>query len=107
MNEINTEKKIVKCYQCNKELDFLRGDKIMRRDTCSHCFAELRCCKMCKYYDPSAYNECREPIADRILEKSKANFCEYFFFTNPEHSEDRPKEDLFKAAESLLKKSND
>jgi hypothetical protein len=33
---------------------------------------------MCQFYDTSSYNECREPTADRIIEKEKANFCDFF-----------------------------
>lgn len=33
---------------------------------------------MCIYYDPKSYNECRESSADRVLDKEKDNFCDYF-----------------------------
>ena len=32
----------------------------------------------CRFYDSSAYNDCSEPAADRVVEKDKANFCDYF-----------------------------
>lgn len=53
-------------------------NKVSRSDTCSNCGKDLRCCKQCKFYDPHAYNECREVSADRILDKERANFCDYF-----------------------------
>lgn len=52
--------------------------KVIRQDTCPHCNRDLRCCKQCNFYDPSAYNECREVSAERILEKERANFCDYY-----------------------------
>jgi hypothetical protein len=33
---------------------------------------------MCGFFDTKAYNECREPTADRIVEKEKANFCDHY-----------------------------
>jgi hypothetical protein len=30
------------------------------------------------FYDPHAYNECREVSAERIIDKERANFCDYF-----------------------------
>lgn len=51
---------------------------VSRSDTCPHCRTDIRCCKMCDFYDTKAYNECRESNADRIVEKDKANFCDYF-----------------------------
>lgn len=66
------------CYNCSKELDFGAEFKVMRSDDCPHCGADMHVCKMCIHYDTIAYNECKEPMADRIVEKEKANFCDYF-----------------------------
>jgi len=49
-----------------------------RQETCPHCGWDLHVCYNCQHYDPQAYNECRESQADRVLEKAKANFCDYF-----------------------------
>lgn len=67
----------------NMNCAFCRGvievnEKVGRRDTCPHCNRDLRCCKQCKFYDPNAYNECREVSAERIMDKERANFCDYF-----------------------------
>ena len=32
----------------------------------------------CRFHDPSAYNECREPNAERVSDRDRANRCEYF-----------------------------
>ncbi|MBI5503382.1 MAG: hypothetical protein HY899_01165 [Deltaproteobacteria bacterium] len=45
---------------------------------CQSCGADLRCCNNCRFYDASAYNECGEPVAERVVEKDRANFCDYF-----------------------------
>lgn len=66
------------CFSCNKELDF--PEKPGRRDTCPDCGADVRVCRNCRFYDPSSYNECREPVAERVVEKEKGTFCDYFVF---------------------------
>jgi len=51
-----------------------------RREECSSCGADLHACKNCRFYDATAYNECREPSAERVKEKERSNFCDYFKF---------------------------
>jgi len=51
---------------------------VSRAASCDACGAELRCCLNCRFHDKSAYNECAEPSAERVLEKNRANFCDYF-----------------------------
>jgi len=53
-------------------------ERVGRRDTCPGCGAELHSCRQCAFRDPSAYNECGEPQAERVLDKDRSNFCEYF-----------------------------
>jgi hypothetical protein len=93
----------VKCFSCHKVTDLELGKKILRHEECPHCGAAMHCCKMCKYYDISAYNECRESIAERIVDKEKPNFCEFFTLKgNSEESDDRDKQ--LELANSLFKK---
>ena len=67
-----------KCYKCKNEV---KVDKIVgRKDICPFCQSDLRCCLNCRHYDPGSYNQCREPQADRILDKDRSNFCDYFNF---------------------------
>lgn len=33
---------------------------------------------MCEFYDTTVNNSCREPIADKVTDKNKKNFCGYF-----------------------------
>jgi hypothetical protein len=66
------------CHACGKEV--VPSDPVGRKDACPHCRAELRCCLNCLYHEPAAYNACRESQADRVLEKDRANFCEFFHF---------------------------
>lgn len=49
-----------------------------RRDTCASCGADLHTCVQCDFYTPGAYNDCREPQADRVVDKERSNFCDLF-----------------------------
>lgn len=91
------------CYSCNKALEIDAGQKILRHEECPHCQIELHCCKMCIFYDSKVYNECKEPLAERIVEKEKANFCTYFKISGTQNN-GPSKEDLLSAAEALFKK---
>jgi len=91
------------CYKCGKPL--LESYKVLvsRSDTCSNCMADIRCCKMCQFYDPKSYNECRESTADRITEKEKANFCDYFKIGDVSDS-NKMRDDALAKAAALFKK---
>lgn len=71
------------CHSCGKNLGLDRGAKIGRGECCEHCGADVRVCKNCTHYNPKAYNECKETQAERVLEKAKSNFCDYFFLDLP------------------------
>lgn len=64
------------CYHCG----FLFSDdyKPGFRDECPKCIRDVHVCKNCVYHDTSLSNECRETQADRVVDKEKGNFCEYF-----------------------------
>jgi len=51
-----------------------------RRDACLQCGADLHCCLNCSFYEPTYHNKCREPQAERQVEKEAGNFCENFSF---------------------------
>ena len=91
------------CYACHKTLSLDAEQKILRHEECEHCQIELYCCKMCVFYDSKVYNECREPLAERIVDKEKANFCSYFKLGHCSNS-GQSKDDLLSAAEALFKK---
>ena len=49
-----------------------------RSDVCAGCSKDARVCLNCRFHDPGSYNECRETIAERIVDKERANFCDHF-----------------------------
>jgi hypothetical protein len=93
----------MECVFCNKVVH-IKG-KVSRQDTCPNCNRDLRCCKQCKFYSQDAYNECKEVMAERILEKERANFCDNFMPRGAKGGggTNRTKEALV-ALESLFKK---
>lgn len=66
----------MQCYKCST--DIALSAKVGRGDYCQKCYADLRCCRNCAHYDPVAANQCREPQAEPVRDREKANFCEYF-----------------------------
>lgn len=91
------------CYSCATPLDLRADQKIMRTDDCPHCGADMHACKMCIHYDVGAYNECREPMAERIVEKEKANYCD-FFKLGAGGNQGQDNDELLDAAAALFKK---
>jgi hypothetical protein len=90
------------CVFCGKDVDI--NEKVGRRDTCIHCGMDLKCCKQCDFYDPHAYNECREVMADRVVDKERANFCDYFVFKGVAGKKINKTSDAKAALEALFKK---
>lgn len=64
------------CHFCQSS--FNTKVKLGFRESCGQCRHDLHICKNCFFYDVSAYNECRETQAERVLNKEKFNFCDFF-----------------------------
>lgn len=93
----------ITCYHCNKSIPMLGAFKITRTEECPYCSWSLHCCKMCKFYDSSVYNDCTEPNADRVVDKEKSNFCDYFNLSAG--GKNGPsRDDLLSSADALFKK---
>ncbi len=91
------------CYFCLKNIPVIGAFKVMRTEDCPYCSKSLHCCKMCKFFDPRVYNECIENNADRVVDKEKANFCDYFSLKGAQSS-GPTKDELLKSADALFKK---
>ncbi|MFZ2508929.1 MAG: hypothetical protein WAW79_10725 [Steroidobacteraceae bacterium] len=65
------------CWKCGASLADL-SLPLSRTDECRSCRAELHVCRMCRFYDTSKAKSCAEPVADEVLDKTRANFCGYF-----------------------------
>lgn len=51
---------------------------LSRTAACRACHAELHVCRMCEFYDTSKAKACREPVAEPVADKTRANFCGWF-----------------------------
>jgi len=93
-----------RCHNCQQELDIPR--KVGRTESCPHCGADLHACLNCRFYDAAAYNQCHEPQAERVVDKDRSNFCEYFIFRDTVSARDAAdnKEDARRTLEALFKK---
>lgn len=91
------------CAQCGEKLPVI-GNQVGRRDTCASCGAELHACVMCRHYDPTVAKMCKEPFAEVPMDKSSANFCEFFQIGEGGNSGGAKKADLLSAAEALFRK---
>lgn len=69
---------IIKCHACLKELNI--SSPAGRQEICEFCGSDLHCCLNCKFYKTGAYNDCREPQAERVIDENRGNFCDYFTF---------------------------
>jgi len=65
------------CWKCGHVLDDMPMP-LRRRDECPACGVDLHVCRMCEFYEPSVAKSCREPVAEDITDKERANFCDYF-----------------------------
>lgn len=65
------------CWKCGHALDELPMP-LRRRDECPACGTDLHVCRMCEFYDTSVAKSCREPVAEEVNDKERANFCDYF-----------------------------
>jgi hypothetical protein len=72
-----------RCFFCREAFEFEgRG---MRKDLCPRCRRDLHACVQCRFYDPGYHNRCREPRAEMVRDRDRANVCDYF-----ELAPDRP-----------------
>lgn len=65
------------CWKCGASLAAL-SLPFSRLDECKACGAALHVCRLCEFYSPTVAKQCREPIAEEVKDKERANFCDYF-----------------------------
>jgi hypothetical protein len=68
----------VNCAACGRAIALASGERVGFRDECPTCRADLHACRNCAHHDPGAYNECREPGAERVSDRARANRCDWF-----------------------------
>jgi hypothetical protein len=91
------------CWNCGKSLTPLDYG---RQDTCPGCGRDTRACKGCIHFDPGSNNQCREPQAERVVDKEKSNFCDYFRPSSGPGGGAQSRDAMKAAAEALFKKKS-
>lgn len=66
------------CFSCGHAVVLASGDRVGFREACASCGADLHVCMNCRHHDAAAHNECREPGAETVRDRGRANRCEYF-----------------------------
>lgn len=64
------------CWKCGAALADIPLP-LSRFAECKACHAALHVCRMCEFYDTSVAKSCREPVAEEVKDKTRANFCDY------------------------------
>ena len=70
----------LRCWKCLQELEEVLTP-MPRLAKCKHCKADLHVCRLCEFYDTTVNNACREPIADKVNDKTRSNYCGYYQIT--------------------------
>jgi hypothetical protein len=93
------------CYKCHKPLSIEAGAITGRSEECEHCGTDVRVCKNCKHYNVKAYNGCNEPQAERVVDKERRNFCDYFYLVggNASSQTGESQEDVKAKLDALFK----
>jgi hypothetical protein len=65
------------CWKCGASLAEITLP-LRRLEECRACGAELHVCRLCEFYDTGVAKSCREPVAEEVKDKTRANFCDYF-----------------------------
>ena len=92
------------CQACQTEIPLAAGESVGFRDSCDRCRADLHICLNCVHHDATTYNECRESNSERVLDKDRANRCEYFRPTGRAHAVSGGRADALADLENLFKK---
>ncbi len=93
------------CWKCG--IDNKVENPVSRSAVCENCGADLRCCKNCSFYTPGSHYDCRENIDELIIDKERANFCDYFRYSlnkdgAKKSAESKKAEDARKAFNNLF-----
>ncbi|MEO1172626.1 MAG: hypothetical protein AAFX94_11350 [Myxococcota bacterium] len=92
----------MQCFSCRHTIEL--DDNVRRGDTCPSCGADVRVCRNCVFHDPNAHNECREPTAEYVADKERANFCGMFKPFTDRRDAGNDVEDAKAKLEALFKK---
>ena len=88
---------------CHKCRNVIEAERIFLREGCEKCGSDLHVCLNCRFYDVTKSNACTETQAERVQEKGRATYCDYFSFKE-EGAEKTGKEAAKNLWDELFKK---
>ena len=91
----------MKCYHCGTEIP---ANNQGRQDSCDKCGRDVHFCRNCANWDKNYNNECRENQADKVVDKVKSNFCDWWKPHGSAGGQAVGRDTLKSAADSLFKK---
>ena len=65
------------CWKCGAPIAD-QSLPLARLATCVACRSDLHVCRLCAFFDARVAKACREPVAEEVHDKERANFCGYF-----------------------------
>lgn len=65
------------CWKCGASLEHL-SLPFGRIERCAKCGTDLHACRLCREYDTRVAHHCREPTAEEVRDKERANFCDHY-----------------------------
>jgi hypothetical protein len=51
---------------------------VYRTTLCAECGKELKTCRNCRHFSPGEANDCHETVSEPVMDKDRANFCDWF-----------------------------
>ena len=90
-----------RCHKCGEAIE---QESTSRRDECAACGSDIRVCLNCAFYDEGRANQCFEPQAEKVKEKDRSNYCDYFRFKDGGRKDPR-RSDAEKLWKDLFKKA--
>lgn len=89
------------CFHCGA---MIAAENHGRQGVCEACGRDAHVCKNCRNFDLQAHNLCRESQAERVVDKEKANFCDWWKPSEGKGGTAAAKATLASAAEALFRK---
>lgn len=87
------------CWSCGHALTAVDFGREAR---CPSCGKGTHACRNCRFYAPGRANDCLEPIAERVVDKERPNFCDLFEPVQRDGPAAKPSADDLKAAAEAL-----
>jgi predicted RNA-binding Zn-ribbon protein involved in translation (DUF1610 family) len=87
------------CWSCGHVLTVA---DFGREAHCPACGKATHACRNCRFFAPGRANDCLEPIAERVVDKERPNFCDLFEPVQRNGAAAKPSADDLKAAAEAL-----